>query len=526
MQKSLAGRPPATSARPWACFVVAGRYISDPQMRLAALATILVLGAGACSLAATPQTTVVLNLKDHQVEVPIDQTLVFDFGSPVDKGTASVRVSFSPALLGTFTLLPGGRSLTFEPLAWAEATTYTVRLGAFSDLKGNPVAAHRWTFTTTVVPRVESLHDDLGQPLGPGLQVEQGGHVTLVFSTPMSQPDTAVSANGQPAQLTWSADGLSATIPTAGYSVGPLLLALTSGQDLAKHQAPPGWQVPLDVAYIVHIATRHLPFPALVQIPNDGYGARPQVGVQAAAMIFEYQTEGSIQRLTALYTDAPDVVGPTRSGRRISFRLVRHYHGNLFLSGLSNDAHNVLNSDPVPAWFDNPPGFYRDLSRAAPNNLMLRGDAILADEQASGTPAYEPLKLGVPDLGQTTPATTFGVDEHRSTYSYDPVTGTYGKVEDGQTMTDASLGKPDQLFMVMVMHTHEFLVSDIESGCCTQGRDFDLDSGGGLDIYYRGQHATGSWSAADRASPIVFKNAAGQEISLPRGLVWVDVVGN
>ena len=77
-------------------------------------------------------------------------------------------------------------------------------------------------------------------------------------------------------------------------------------------------------------------------------------------------------------------------------------------------------------------------------------------------------------------------------------------------MTDASLGKPDQLFMVLVLHTREFLVPDIESGCCTRGRDFDLDSGGALDIYYRGQEATGTSSAADRSSPLIFKNAAGQ----------------
>jgi len=308
--------------------------------------------------------------------------------------------------------------------------------------------------------------------------------------------------------------------------VGALELALTAGRDLQSHVAVAATLIKLDVAYRVHIATRHLAFPALVQIPNDGYGARPQVGIQAASIVFEYQTEGSIQRLTALYTDVPDVIGPTRSGRRISFRLVRHYHGNLFLSGLSADAHNVLNSDPVVAWFDNPPGFFRDNSRAAPNNLMLKGDEVLNRESQSGMAVFEPLKHGAVDIGPGAAATSFGVAEHRSTYTYDPVTGTYGKVEDGETMTDASLGKPDQLFMVMVLHTREFLVSDIESGCCTHGRDFDLDSGGALDIYYRGQVVSGSWSAADRSSPLVFRNAAGQEINLPNGLVWVDVVGN
>lgn len=494
-------------------------------MRLAALAVTACLLASGCAPGRVA-SAVTINVRDKQAEVPIDQVLRFGFASPVNAEVAEAHISFKPDIQGTYTLLPGGATLTFEPLAWAEDTTYLVRVAAFSDLKGNPIAARSLSFTTTVVPRVDSLHDDAGAPLGPGLEVEQGAHVNLVFSTPMSQPATTVTANGQPATLTWSADGLTASLPTTGMPVGPLTLVLTAGQDLHSHTVNPGWQVQLDVAYVVHIQTTHLPFPALVQIPNDGYGARPQVGVQAAAMIFEYQTEGSIQRLTALYTDVPAVVGPTRSGRRISVRLVHHYHGNLFLSGVSNDMNNFLHANPIPAWFDSPPGFYRDLGRAAPNNLMLRGDAVLAYEQQSGTPAFAPLVHGVPDLGATTPAATFGVDEHRSSYTYDPTTGTYAKVEDGETMADASLNRPDQIFMVLVVHTSEFLVPDIESGCCTHGRDFNLDSGGGLDVYYRGQHASGTWSTPDPNSPLEFRNAAGAPISLPNGLVWVDVVGS
>ena len=147
-------------------------------------------------------------------------------------------------------------------------------------------------------------------------------------------------------------------------------------------------------------------------------------------------------------------------------------------------------------------------------------------EGLSGIPAFDPLKRGAVDIRADMAATSFAVSEHRSTYSYDPVTGTYGKIEDGATMTDASPGKPDQLFMVLVLHTREFLVPDIQSGCCARGRDFDLDSGGALHIYYRGQQAAGTWSAADRSSPLVFKNSGGNEINLPDGLVWVDVVGN
>ena len=495
--------------------------------RAVALGTAAVLLASSCSLTGRTPTSVTFNLKNQQLEVPTGQQLAITFGQPVELRLLAAHLQVIPQTEGDLASGGDGRHFTFAPAkAWLEETLYRIQVKPFEDLKGDPVNGHAWSFTTTIVPRVATFLDDGGVNLGPGFQVEQGGSVNLVFNTAMSPADTAVTVNGQPAKLAWSSDGKLAAISTAGMPVGALELALTAGKDLHNHAATPATLIRLDVAYRVHIATRHLAFPALVQIPNDGYGARPQVGVQAAAMIFEYQTEGSIQRLTALYTDVPEVVGPTRSGRRISFRLVRHYHGNLFLSGLSNDARSVLNSDPVPAWFDNPPGFFRDLSRAAPNNLMLKGDEVLNRESQSGLSAFEPLKRGAIDIGAGAAATSFGVGEHRSTYTYDPVTGTYGKVEDGETMTDASLGKPDQLFMVFVLHTREFLVADIESGCCTHGRDFDLDSGGALDIYYRGQQVTGSWSAADRSSPLVFKNAAGQEINLPNGLVWVDVVGN
>jgi len=169
-------------------------------------------------------------------------------------------------------------------------------------------------------------------------------------------------------------------------------------------------------------------------------------------------------------------------------------------------------------------GFYRDHSRYAPNNLFISGDGLVYLAGGVRLPDFAVPKVR-PKLSGGSDGGAFDVAEHHSSYRYDAVTGTYGKVEDGQQIMDAGLGQPVRAFMVVLMHTREFLVRDIESGCCTHGRDFDLDSSGTAEFWYRGLHYGGTWSAADRSSPFVFRLSDGSELTLPRGMVWVDVVG-
>ncbi|GAC1616025.1 MAG: hypothetical protein NVS9B1_25740 [Candidatus Dormibacteraceae bacterium] len=493
---------------------------------VSALVLALAILAPACAQPPVAPTTATISPGSGTVEVLTSRDLYFAFTRPVGLAAVSAALRVTPTTEASLTADTGATHFTYRAQGgWKEATEYHVHLAALRDSAGNEVRAADWTFKTTITPRVVQLRDGAGRDLRSYFEVLTGTPIVLTFNTPMAPATTVVTANGAPVTLSWSDGGRTATLPTAGFAIGLLTLGLTAGNDLAGHRVD-SWVMVLDVTYEVAIATRHLPFPALVQIPNDGYGARPQVGIQAAAIVFEYQTEGSIQRMTALFTDVPDVIGPIRSGRRISFRLTRHYHGALFYSGLSNDATHVLNSDPVPNFSDSPPAYYRDFRRSAPDNLMLSGEQVLNLEKGSGVPDFAPLRTGHPDLGGGEPATVFTVGEHRSSYAYDPLTGTYSKVEDGQTMFDAALGRPDQMFMVIVLHTAEFLVADIESGCCTRGRDFNLDSGGQIDIYYQGRHTVGAWSAADRSSPLLFKSASGRELVLPKGLVWVDVVGS
>jgi len=113
---------------------------------------------------------------------------------------------------------------------------------------------------------------------------------------------------------------------------------------------------------------------------------------------------------------------------------------------------------------------------------------------------------------------------HRSVYGYDPDTATYSKTEDGHRLADAALGQPLRIQMVIVLHTKVSVTSIVEDVNGAPGLDYDLDASGQAEVYSRGKKATGTWSSAGRNAPLDFKLADGSKLSLPRALVWVDVV--
>jgi hypothetical protein len=217
----------------------------------------------------------------------------------------------------------------------------------------------------------------------------------------------------------------------------------------------------------------------------------------------------------------PDVIGPIRSGRLISFKLTRHYHGINYFSGLSAGSFGVLNSDPVPTLFDTQGIYYRTQNRLAPNNLYLNGSSVKAYQDAHVPPFTLP--TGTPQAFAED-GTTVGVPEHNSTYTYEAATGTYLKTEEGRPMNDALVNQPIHIQLLVVMHTSEFITSIVEDVGGSHGRDFDTESGGSAELYFQGRKAAARWSVPNRNSPFVFTLASGQSVTLPKNLVWVDIV--
>ena len=471
----------------------------------------------------TLPTTSTLSVTNGQKEVPVDVHLGLNFNRPVSIDALKSKLSILPATQGTLVAESGQTAYAWVPAKpLADLTSYTLTLTAFEDTSKHAVKGGRWMFTTSIVPRIASVTLPDGTAVSNGLEIAPGSTMTFNFNDTMMPASVTLSLGPQPVALTWTKDSKSASMSTKGIPSGPLVLKLATGaKDSTGHTAK-AWTLDTGLYYRDREHTTALKYPALIQVPNDVY-ARDQDGLQAASMVFEYLAEGGITRLTAVYDNAPDMIGPIRSSRLVSLKIGRHYKGLLFQSGESSVTQAAAGSDPTPQFFDTVGYTFRSYSRYAPDNLMITGDGVNRAEQKS----YPNLAaFTVPKarsvLSGGTPATSTTVAEHYSSYSYDPIIGTYQKTEEGHPYSDAHTRQPLRIEMLVVLHTQVSLLP-ISDGHGSYIHDFNLDTTGHVDIFYKGMRYAATWTSSDGHGPLTFTGADGQPITLPPGLVWVDI---
>lgn len=486
---------------------------------------VVLTGAGAyLAYENTLPTTVATNYKNGQLDVPTDGRITLNFSRPVAIAAVQAAFSISPPAAGTIAPVSGQNVFAWSPSKrLGELTTYTVTMKPIVDA-GHQMKGASWSFTTIIVPHVVSITDSAGSPLINGTEIDPGTSLKLNFNDAMEPATIKVTLGAtQIADLKWAADDRSATFSTAGVPPGPLQVLLAGGaRDQTRHYVPGPFTFSTGVYYHDHEHTTALKYPALIQIPNDQF-ARDQNGLQAADIVWEYLAEGGITRLTAMYDNAPDLIGPMRSARFISLKLGRHYKGLLFQSGESQATAARAASDPTPQFFDTVGYQFRTSARIAPDNLMIKGPSVKAAEDNffSGISAFT-IPKARPAISGGSAATTINVDEHYSVYTYDPAFGTYQKSEEGHPYRDASLGKPLRIQMLIILHTQESLLN-VGDGHGAHIHDYELDTSGAIQVFYMGQSYTGFWSSVDSHGPLRFTLSSGQILTLPPGLVWVDV---
>ena len=290
-------------------------------------------------------------------------------------------------------------------------------------------------------------------------------------------------------------------------------------------------------------------YPIAVML-DDSPAARPQAGLAAASVIWQAPIEGGIARYMVVFQSGdPGAIGPVRSGRLYFVRWAAEWKAVYLHAGGPPPLKNFLRGKQKLVLNADGKRTRRVTYRKAPHNLYSEGTRLrtYAEHTLHATAdnlAYDPAKPGVlqpfrdaaPEAGRGADGGTISVTytSERVAYAYDRSTNTWLRTVDGRPNYDAG-DRPNAGFgakgagpriaptTVIVM-----LVPIRRSASITGpalGR-LEADSIGSNKawVFADGRMQVATWSKKDAQSRTRFLDAAGAEIVLPRGQLFVQVV--
>src|SRR5207245_1294463 len=343
---------------------------------------------------------------------------------------ASVQHAFNITPSVPFAFKAGSpKECQFRP-TMKPSRAYHVSLKDAQNTSGRGVSSGL-SFKTEPAPTVAAVMVDNKAVVDGQQSLKPTGAVKLDFSQPMDSGKTPIAVNDKPfdsKRISWASDGKSATLDLKlGHSRQYRLSIPQTAVNRKQDALAADWK--LTFTTLIEVPSQGDPnrigagAPVIVQIENS-IDARPQAGMQQADMVYEYISEGSIPRLTAVYWHPlPDLLGPVRSCRLITIRLELMYHGMIYCSGANDYVLGMVWKFPnlVNDYAHGAGGFFRDSRRFAPHNVMLRGDATTAATASKNLPAltYD-IAPAHPDANFTgDPATQISVPDHQTVWRYD-----------------------------------------------------------------------------------------------------------
>jgi hypothetical protein len=301
-----------------------------------------------------------------------------------------------------------------------------------------------------------------------------------------------------------------------------------SERTIAKPAEPLRWPLTgLDAPSSEAIARRVV----AVKVENSPE-ARPQTNLQLADVVYESVTEGGITRFNAIFhSQAPEVVGPVRSGRLSDTYIVPQYHALFGFSGASPEVNAAINSADIENLSEDAgvtAPFTRSKKRAAPHNLF--GD--VPEFRAEGERRGMPTTLAITGLAFDRSAS---IDEiptinaitipfstaNTVTWTYDPASRTYLRVNNGKAFNDEGTGEQLRATNVVVMWAQHRAMNSDKVGSTTY--DIVLTGTGRATVFRGGQRYDCTWEAGKDAPP-VFKAEDGTQVKLAPGNTWMQVI--
>jgi hypothetical protein len=252
--------------------------------------------------------------------------------------------------------------------------------------------------------------------------------------------------------------------------------------------------------------------------------ARPQIGLNAADIVFVEEVEGSLTRLVAVYhTTFPKRVGPVRSARNTDVELLPLFgKPGLVYSGANRKVQRNIDRSPiVPLQRSD-----RDSSRVAPHNVFVDLDAVADKAKKVG----DARTIGWTFAGDDprwdkaakdgSASVRVGGDEFTFTEADDR----YVVRWNGRTYADGSSGKAAVTDNVVVMSVRNKPDGNADVNGSRSVKSATVGKGE-VVIYRDGRKLKGTWRRASDTKPLRFVDADGRDIPLSVGRTWVLLNG-
>lgn len=310
-----------------------------------------------------------------------------------------------------------------------------------------------------------------------------------------------------------------------------------------------------------------------VQIPNGIDGARPQAGLNEAAVVFEAIAEAGITRFAAIYQNPHDeAIGPIRSLRNYYLDWDTPFNCTVVHAGGATDAIAALRAGGYREVDESLVYMWRNVSSYwAPNNLFTSAELLQRATNDDGYSTSDPQVLPRLSIKETADAvaaarSAAGLDDKESSdessqdnpvtplvkeiavnfgyvgsfntiYRYDENTNTYNRSyasgEDHITYTCINTGKdkPDPKTdcgvakqvspsAIAVMNVDEYLDTD------NYHHVIQTIGTGTAYVFQNGTAVRGTWRKNSKSAQIEFRDDNGNTIAFTPGQLWIAAVPN
>jgi hypothetical protein len=282
----------------------------------------------------------------------------------------------------------------------------------------------------------------------------------------------------------------------------------------------------------------HRPF--AVKVVNEPSCARPQHGLEHAAVVFEHYVEAWGTRFTAIFygEDAPRI-GAVRSARLIDLELPAIFDAALVTSGSSGGVRQRLErsdfADRVIAfqWQRSCPPLCLEPIESVPcadieHTMFTRLADLIAEAQAFGIDQPPDLsgwsfRLAPPRGGEPAATVRVGYLNSPVDWRYEPDNGNYHRWQDGVRHLDAETGRRLTARNVVVLFAHH-LYGDIRESANFYSLEIQLWGQGPALIFRDGLAYPAIWVRPEREGLFQLVDSEGVPIPLKPGRTWFELV--